>query len=752
MAERMNRTLFEKVRCLLLSARLPDEFWGLALQAACDVRNMCPVSGQRSTPFELFHGRKPDLSMLRVFGCDCFVHIPSVKRRDPKLGARSTPGMFVGYSTCSKAWRVATVVNGRITINDSRDVIFVENSFKHVKHDSTCDPHLGYVNAGVEDCCPPGHNPDNNHQSPDHGPDADNDAPDAPSDAGQTPPQVQASPAPPVAPPVRTSNRSNRGVPAQKFGFVVQGNLTDEPRTLKEVQFRPDFALWQQSMDEEMNSLLSMGVYEIVPTPPHARALDCRWVFKIKRDVLGNIEKYKSRVVVKGYQQAPGVDYEEIFAPVSRHTTVRVLLAMAAVHNLEVQQLDVKTAFLNGELKEETYMKLPPGYESPGQVCLLKRALYGLKQAARAWYLQLKGSLINLGYTVSNADPSLYLRGLGNDPIFLLIYVDDMLLIGNLSTVKAAKTELMDIYPCRDLGDASYFLGFEIVRDRSAKTLWIGQTKLVNDTLHRHQFEEANATILPMDAGLKLQRYRDGDEIATDQPYREIVGSLLYIANCTRPDIAFPVGVLSRFVSQPTTAHWAAAKRVLRYLCGTTQLGLKYGPHTSSAVGFSDSDLAGDPDRRRSTSGSIFLLHGAAILWTSGLQRTVAASTCEAEYIAASAATKNALWIRKLMADLSGSSTSVAISLPIRGDNTAALALLNEPGSGSRSTAKYIDLAYHFARDRVERGEVTFTYIKTSDMLADALTKALPKPAFQASCQSWGLYDRAASNPSGGVL
>jgi hypothetical protein len=308
--------------------------------------------------------------------------------------------------------------------------------------------------------------------------------------------------------------------------------------------------------------------------------------------------------------------------------------------------------------------------------------------------------------------------------------------------VLAAKAQMMNAFASHDMGEVSYFLGFEIVRDRSAKTVWIGQTKLTEDTLLRYAFDNSNPTVLPMDAGLKLHSCQNDDECVTDQPYREVVGSLLYLASCTRPDIAFVVGVLSRFVSKPTHEHWAVAKRVLRYLRGTSNLGIKYGPECAPVLGYTDSDLAGDPDRRRSTSGSVFLLNGGAILWTSGLQKTVAASTCEAEYIAACAAAKNALWLRKLLADLSRETTSVDIRIPIRGDNTAALSLLNEPGSGSRSTSKYIDLAYHFARDRVERGEISFSYVSTSEMLADALTKALPRPAFQATLLAWGMNVR----------
>lgn len=732
-AERMNRTLFEKVRCSLMGANMPDEFWGLALQSASDIRNMCPVSGQYKTPFEMFYGRKPDLGMVRVFGCDCFVQVPNVHRRDPKLGQRSMPGMFVGYSLASKAWRVATIEGGRLLVKDSRDVVFVENKFSHGKRRISCDPSLGYVDAGVEDAC-------------EEHPCADDEQPDLVDVGLPEPPVTEAVGAPQpegaAAPQVRQSNRENRGVPPDRFAFSAQGGLTDEPKTLKEVQSRPDYDMWKQSMDAEMAALMSMGVYEVVPTPEHARVLGCRWVYKIKRDQLGNTEKYKSRIVVKGFQQTAGIDYEAIFAPVSRHATVRIVLAIATVMDLEVQQVDVNSAFLNGKLKEETYMKFPPGYEIPGQVFLLKQALYGLKQAAREWYLELKGTLLSLGYTVADADPSLYIRGNGCELTLLLVYVDDVLIVGNKCSVDAAKNEFMGKYSSRDLGDVSYFLGFQVVRNRSAKTMWIGQSKLIIDTLQRYQLDTTNPTVLPMDAGLKMRSCTDDVDTATDKPYREVVGSLLYLASCTRPDIAYVVGVLSRFVAKPSNEHWAVAKRVLRYLRGTTDLGITYGPTSTSLEGFSDSDLGGDPDRRRSTSGSMFLLHGGAVLWTSALQRTVAASTCEAEYIAATQATKNALWLRKLLAGLSGRSALVPICVPIRGDNSAALALLNEPGSGSRAASKYIDLGYHFARDRVERGEVSFSYIPTADMLADAMTKALPKPSFCSSCKAWGMLDK----------
>lgn len=272
-----------------------------------------------------------------------------------------------------------------------------------------------------------------------------------------------------------------------------------------------------------------------------------------------NIEKYKSRIVVKGFQQTEGVDYQAIFAPVSRHSTVRIVLSIAAVLDLEIQQVDVNSAFLNGKLKEETYMKFPPGYEIAGHVALLKQALYGLKQAAREWYPQLKGALIGLEYTVADGDPSLYLRGSGRDITLLLVYVDDVLIVVNKRAVDAAKAEFMNLFSSRDLGDVSYFLGFQVLRDRSAKTMWIGQTKLIHETLQRHQLDNTNPTVLPMDAGLKMQSCKDDVDAVTDKPYREVVGSLLYLASCTRPDIAYVVGVLSRFVSKPSTEHWAVA-------------------------------------------------------------------------------------------------------------------------------------------------------------------------------------------------
>lgn len=774
-AERMNRTLFEKVRCLLHGAALPDHYWGLALQAASDVRNLCPVSGQALTPFEVFMGRKPDLRMLRVFGCDCFVHVPAIRCRDPKLGSRSTPAVLVGYSETSKAWKVATVSNGRSTVSDSRDVVFLEHSFEHGQRSTRRSATVDWMTSDVVEATTAvplpapdpaiGNNEDDFHEVPAvvgqplepapldeaqldlfpeeaHPNDAEN--PDNP-----VPPPPDVAPPAALAPPdeagPRRSSRSTRGVPATQYlheygaAQVANGTLTDEPKTLTEISKRPDFALWEQSMSEEMTSLLAMGVYEVVPKPPHAQPLGCRWVFKIKRDALGNVEKYKSRLVVKGFQQTAGTDYEEIFAPVSRHATVRTLLAHCAVLDLEILQLDVKTAFLHGRLDEELYMKMPPGYDNDGEVCRLHRSLYGLKQAARAWFLRLKQDLIDLGYRVSSADPALYIRGTGVDRVLLLVYVDDVLIMGQLLAASAAKTEFMSAYECRDMGDVHYFLGIEVVRDRTTRTLWIGQRKLLMDFLSHYNLAEANAVSLPMDAGAKLHKCASDAERAVDKPYREAIGKLLYAANCSRPDIIYVVGKLAQFVSDPSLEHFSIAKRVLRYLKGTLDLGIQYGPAPTTLQGYSDSDLAGDTVLRRSTSGILFMLHGGAVVWISRLQRTVAASTCEAEYISACCATKEALWLRKLLADLTDQANSVPICIPMRGDNQAALALLNEPGSGSRSTSKYIDLAYHFARDRVARGDISYTYVPTGGMLADGLTKQLPKPAFDKQRLSWGM-------------
>jgi hypothetical protein len=511
----------------------------------------------------------------------------------------------------------------------------------------------------------------------------------------------------------------------------------DEPRSYTEAINSKSADLWKIAMDDEMASLRSNNTWTLETPPPGVKPIPVKWVYKIKRDGDGNIERYKARLVAKGFKQQEGIDYDEVFAPVSKYSTLRALLALAAAENMELHLLDIKTAFLNGELEENIYICQAEGYEEgdPGMACHLNKTLYGLKQAPRAWHNRLHRELVSCGYTASEADPGLYsFRGKAAN-IYLLVYVDDILIASSdMSLVNDIKQRLLGTFDARDLGEATTYLGMNIIRDRGSGTIKINQTRLTNDLIAKFGMEDGKPRSFPLSPSTKLTK--DEGEILdkATYPYSELVGSIMYLSICTRPDISYAAGSLARYMSNPTTTHWQAAKGVLRYLAGTPDYGIIYGSGRNlDLYGFCDADYAGDIDTRRSTTGYVFTLNGGAISWQSKRQPTVAASTTEAEYMAAAAAVKEGLWLRKLLGDLDIQPPVINILA----DNQSAIKILRNPISSLRS--KHIDVIHHFARERVMRNEVTFTYTPTSKMIADVLTKALAGDKFAFCCISMGV-------------
>jgi Reverse transcriptase (RNA-dependent DNA polymerase) len=444
------------------------------------------------------------------------------------------------------------------------------------------------------------------------------------------------------------------------------------------------------------------------------------------------IERYKARLVAKGYQQVEGVDFDEVYAPVSKHATLRTLLAIAAKENLELHQLDIKTAFLNGELEETIYMAQPPGYEEGGAatVCRLKKAIYGLRQAPRAWHTRLKKELEEMGFQMAEADPGLWvLRQPDGTAVYILVYVDDMLIAAkDMEDVEHTKKLLCDAFDARDLGEAKLFLGMEIIRNREEKTIKLVQQKTAEDLVSKFGLADAKPTAVPMSTATKLSREGDEPLDTSVYPYSELVGALLYLATCTRPDIAQAVGALARYMSSPQKQHWEAAKKLLRYVHGTTDFGVHFG-EAEGLQGYCDSDYAGELDTRRSTSGFVFTLHGGAVSWSSRLQPTVAVSTTEAEYMAAGYAVKEGLWLRTLLRDFGMDVGPVRIMC----DNQGAIKLMKHAIASMRS--KHIDVIHHFVRERVARGEVAFEYCRSEDMAADCLTKPLSESKLHRCCK-----------------
>jgi hypothetical protein len=393
-------------------------------------------------------------------------------------------------------------------------------------------------------------------------------------------------------------------------GTIRYGNLcsTGEPQSVQEaLQDRN----WKRAMEEEYAALLKNGTWYLVPYRPCINLIDCKWVFKIKRKADGSIDRYKGRLVEKGYKQQYGIDYEDTFSPVVKIATIRLVLSLAVARGWCLRQLDVQNAFLHGILEEEVYMKQPPGFEKDNTahlVCKLDKALYGLKQAPRAWYSRLSTKLISLGFKASKSDTSLFIYQKGGISIYMLIYVDDIIVTASSEeAVAALLRDLKEEFALKDLGNLHYFLGIEVKWNKEGITL--SQSKYACDILSRVGMTNCKPVTTPLSATEKLSRFYGSPLGVNDSTkYRSIVGALQYLT-LTRPDLAFSVNKICQFLHAPTSTHWTAVKRILRYVKFTTEIGLTISRRNSFRISaFSDADWAGSIDDRRSTGGfAIFL-------------------------------------------------------------------------------------------------------------------------------------------------
>ena len=535
-----------------------------------------------------------------------------------------------------------------------------------------------------------------------------------------------------------------------------------DPVSFREAIARPDGQQWEQAARDEYKSIQDAGTWTLTGLPPGRRTIGCKWVFKLKRKADGTIDRYKARLVAKGYAQTEGVDYQETFAPVAKFSAIRALLAMAAHFDLELHQMDVRTAFLNGDLDHDIYMTQPEGFTVPGQehlVCKLQKSLYGLKQAGRSWYQKIDQALQELGFRALKSDPCVYIMRKGSVIVLIALYVDDLLILSNnVSELTHFKTDLALRFSMTDLGEAQYVLGIQIQRNRAAHTLTISQAEYVRNVLERFGMASSKVVRTPLEISSTLTK---ADCPAAGAPadaafirqYQSAVGAIMYAMLGTRPDIAFAVTALSQFNSNPGPSHWLAVKHVLRYLRGTTDYQLTYGawggPVTPAVHarplnlhGFCDSDWASNPDDRRSVTGYVFMLGRGAVSWQAQKQTTVALSSVEAEYMASALATKEAIWWRTFLNELELPANAATT---IYSDSQGSIALSKNPEHHGRS--KHIDIRHHFVREQVAAGTVKLEYVPTEAMLADVLTKPLSGDKHTKLLKHMGL--RSASSAVG---
>jgi len=511
--------------------------------------------------------------------------------------------------------------------------------------------------------------------------------------------------------------------------IVTVDDGKEDPSTFRDAMDDSDKEEWQAAMKLEMESMHSNSVWQLVDLPEGVKPIGCKWIFKRKRGADGKVETFKARLVAKGYTQKEGVDYEETFSPVAMLKSIRILLAIAAYFDYEIWQMDVKTAFLNGYLDETIYMDQPEGYIVEGQqqkVCKLQRSIYGLKQASRSWNIRFDEAVKSYGFDQNIDEPCVYKYKKEEKVVFLILYVDDILLIGNdVGMMTDVKEWLASQFQMKDLGEASYVLGIKIIRDRKKKLLALSQASYIDKVLSRYSMQNSKKGNLPSRHGIHLSKEQcpktpQQEEDMRRYPYASAVGSLMYAMLCTRPDICYAVGVVSRYQSNPGLDHWVAVKCILKYLRRTRNYMLVYSGEDLSLTGYTDSDFQSDRDSRRSTSGSVFTLNGGAVVWRSIKQKCVADSTMEAEYVAACEAAKEAIWLRKFLTDLE---VVPDMDKPIKlyCDNSGAVANSKEPRS--HKSAKHIERKYHLIRDIVDRGDVAVLKIASEDNLADPFTR-----------------------------
>ena len=355
--------------------------------------------------------------------------------------------------------------------------------------------------------------------------------------------------------------------------------LPGEPETLKEALESQDAEKWKEALKSEMGSIEENDTWELVKLPEGRKAITSKWIFKIKNGADGKVERYKCRLVAKGYQQKEGIDYKEVFAPVVKATTLRILLAAAANKGWLVEQTDVKTAFLYGEVEEEIYMEQPEGFnDGSGRVCKLKKSLYGLKQAPRQWYLKLREVLEEIGFTPSTADQSLFMLGEGEQRSFLVVYVDDILIFSpSASLVKEVMQRLQQKFQCKALGPVHYYLGLHIERDVGKRWMRVHQKKYLEGLAAKYGANQGHSAT-PFPSGFKCVKGPEEESVGEDERRRfhSLVGSLMYAAVHTRPDVAFATGQLARVVQCPNEEQVAAGERVTKYLGQTATVGLQY--------------------------------------------------------------------------------------------------------------------------------------------------------------------------------
>lgn len=741
-AEREMRTIVEAARSMIHAKNLSYKFWAEAVSTAVHVLNKTGTSTvQGKTPHELWFGEKPEIGYLRVFGTEVFIHVPDQKRR--KLDAKSKKGYFVGYQDGVKGYRVYIPEQNKIEI--SRNVIFnnigtqsmgeneqgnkisltIEEDEQDVKADGENDSgkaiedDSGVIKSSNIDCS-------------DHIIKESSDAIDCGNTVCKSADEQNLSNPEESPADIRSRLRkrnTNQNKGSVNFSVMESFALlaeTNSPTSYEDAISCQDFKQWRAAMDEEISSLARNETWTLVALPKNRKLVDTKWVYQKKSATENEDMRFKARLVARGFSQKYGIDYLETFSPVAKFSSVRAILSIAAAEKLNIMQFDVKTAFLNGNIEEEIYVQQPKGYnDNSGRVCKLQKSLYGLKQSSRCWNKTFTKLLRDFDLRPSDADLCVFVNHRHNKKIILAIYIDDGLM---------AATDENDIVSLCDylrrnfevkVFPAKHFLGLEIRRLQNG-SIHLNQSQYAGRVLQRFNLADAAVVSTPADSSINAAEISEAMNEEIEFPFRQAVGSLMYLMVATRPDLSFAVGCVSRYLDKPSKIHVNMVKRILRYLKGTLDHGIFFENNLNFTLScYSDADYAGDVRTRRSTSGFVFLLGSSCITWASQRQKCVALSTTESEYVAAAEAVKELVWIKQLLGDLLPNQNIKAV---LNVDNQGAIRLIRNPEFHRRT--KHIDVRFHFIREKYTDGLFELEYVHTDNQVSDIFTKPLAKDRF----------------------
>lgn len=766
LAERLNQTLANITRCFLIESGANLNFWAEAACTAAYVLNKRPSTAIKgNTPERLWSNKEPNLKNLKVFGSRVWSHVRSYEKRS-KFDPKAKECVFVGYPDGIKGYKLWDLKNRKFFI--SRDVVFEENIFpfksklpdtnenfvrlhienEEILEDCTMEPEVqesctnseqifdtNNSNEAVESChikdldalCLDECNEESAIQNTDE---------KVIEDDKIDPGSETTTEEPNISPGYRQASgmiRARR--PPQYLDDYILYNVKEmkkqdkDPISVTEALSSDEAKMWKEAMTEEFDNLLSNQTWELVPKPVNTKPIGCKWVFKRKLNSEGEVIKFKARLVAKGYSQVPGRDFSDTFSPVVKIKSIRILLALAMELDLKIHQMDITAAYLNGTLKEDIYMLQPEGMQQQGKehlVCHLKKTLYGLKQAGREWNECFDTFLKEFGLCRSKSDPCIYYHP--KKTLYLGLYVDDMLIVGTSEAISVFKLKVMQKFQAKDLGEASEILSMRIQKQADG-SLTLDQTAYIEEILETFGASSVKGASTPLDPSIKHHKVTDAEwsnikEKSSEIPYRQAIGSLLYVACGTRPDIAFSSTYMSQFNERPSEQHWRSIKHLFRYLKETKNLSLTFRKTGRAVEIFSDADWGADHVDRKSFSGYVIIFGGAAVSWSSKKQCCTALSSAESEYLALAHTTKEVLWLKSLMQEL-GVEKFIHTPVSVKIDSQAAMFIAKNQTTSERS--KHIDIRHHFLRDYIEQNVICLEHVASVNNVADLLTKNISK-------------------------